>query len=109
MGRQRVPRDRRPHDRPAKNERGTEHRDPVLLLDHDRHTSRFVQARSRACGEHPRIMTLGEEVEQWSAIYGSYDEAFIGAVDLHGQMIGGSILLERRSASIELKDRDVER
>ena len=109
MGGQRVPCDRRPHDRPGENERGTDHRDPVLLFDDDRRArSRSAQAPLRACGEHPRATTLGEKVEQRCAIHGSRHETPIGAVDLDGQVVDGRVLLERDPAAIELKDGDVQ-
>src|SRR6185503_20395819 len=43
------------------------------------------------------------------AIDGSRHQTSIGAIDLNGHMVRSRVLLESRSASIELKDADVQR
>ena len=103
---QRVSRDRSPGDRPAEDERGPDHRDPVLLFDDDRRgRTGLAQALERTRREQGGPLPAGEEIEQRGAIDGGRHDVSIRAVDLDGQTVGCGVLFEGRPAAIELKDR----
>ena len=107
---ERIPGDGRPRDLTGEDQRRANNGETVMLLDDDRQPRvRLAQALSRAGGEHPRAVPLRKEVERRCAMDGSRHPTSIGAIDLHGQMVGGRVLLESRSASIELEDGDVRR